>query len=356
MSRGVSYNQVVARLDENSLSYGTVTLQNDMKIVISQRGGRIFGPFLPGRGESALWINSAFARSPSFKGFLSSGNWNLGGERVFIAPEIQYCVVDRGDFWGTYRTPKQVDPGRYHLVESTPNEWQLSQDLTLQVCNVATGEKDLHLKRVVRTAADPLGSLSAYEKLMDGVLFAGYEQVVTLTERKLDDIMSEIWDLAQLRAGGELLIPASPRVEVTNYHEPVGENHIRVHSNHVRLQITGDRMYKVGFKAPHVTGRAGYFNHFSDGRAYLIIRNFFNNPSAPYVEEPYHSVGERGLSTNVYNDDGALGDFGELECNGQTIGGETGRSTSTDQMVLWLYVGPDDKLQEIALHLLGVGI
>ena len=356
MIRGVSYSQVVARLDENNLSYGTIALQNGMEIVVSQRGGRIFGPFLPGGGESALWINGAFARSPSFRGFLASGNWNLGGERVFIAPEIQYCVSDRSDFWGSYRTPKQVDPGRYYLVESKPNEWQLSQDMTLQVCNVATGEKDLNLKRVVRAAADPLRSLSAYQQLMDGVLFAGYEQVVTLTERKLDDIMSEIWDLAQLRAGGELVIPASPRVEVINYCEPVGEDLLSVESGHVRLRITGDRVYKVGFKAPHVTGRAGSFSHFSDGRGYLIIRSFFNNPSAPYVEEPHHSVGERGLSTNVYNDDGALGDFGELECNGQTIGGETGRSTSTDQMVLWLYVGHDDKLKEIAIHLLGVGI
>ena len=356
MSLSAGYSEVSARLDENHLGYGTVALQSDMAIVVSKHGGRVFGPFLPGGGDSALWINSAFAQRSSFSDFLASGNWNLGGERVFIAPEIQYCVPDRSDFWGTYRTPKLFDPGSYELVESRPNEWQLSQDMTLKVFNVATGKKDLHLKRVVRPAADPLRSLTAYDHLAAGVLFAGYEQVVTLSERKPDSVMSEIWDLAQLRAGGELLIPACPRVEVINYYEPVGEDLLSVHSNHVRLRITGDRMYKVGFRAPHVTGRAGYFSHFSDGRGYLIIRNFFNNPSAPYVEEPYHSVGERGLSTNVYNDDGALGDFGELECNGQAIGGETGRSTSTDQMVLWLYVGPDDRLREIALHLLGVGV
>jgi hypothetical protein len=86
------------------------------------------------------------------------------------------------------------------------------------------------------------------------------------------------------------------------------------------------------------------------------VRSFFNNPSAPYAEEPSHSPGRRGHSIHIYNDDGNLGGFGELECNAQTIGGATGRSSSTDQVVLWLYVGSSNKVKEIALHLLGIEI
>jgi hypothetical protein len=56
----------------------------------------------------------------------------------------------------------------------------------------------------------------------------------------------------------------------------------------------------------------------------------------------------------VYNDDGNAGGFGESECNAPTIGGETGRSSSTDQLVLWLYAGAPDKVKEIGLHLLGI--
>jgi len=58
----------------------------------------------------------------------------------------------------------------------------------------------------------------------------------------------------------------------------------------------------------------------------------------------------------VYNDSGALGGFGELECNGMTIGGETGRSTSTDVMTLWLYAGPEQKILQIIRNLLGINV
>ena len=46
--------------------------------------------------------------------------------------------------------------------------------------------------------------------------------------------------------------------------------------------------------------------------------------------------------------------FGELECQAQAIGGEMGRSASTDQLILWLYVGSIGKVKTIARHLLGI--
>jgi hypothetical protein len=61
-----------------------------------------------------------------------------------------------------------------------------------------------------------------------------------------------------------------------------------------------------------------------------------------------------GNSVHIYNDGGALGGFGELECFGQTIGGDTDRTASSDPMILWLYVGPEEQIEDISLHLLGV--
>ena len=354
MRTKITYHQVVARLDENDLSYGVLTLQNDVSIIISRHGGRIFGPFLSRDSESIFWTNAAFARPDTFKEFLGSGNWNIGGDRMWIAPEIQYHVPDRNDFWGSVFWPEQVDPGTYSLQRLESGQWRLSQDMTLQAYNLASGQKELHLERLVRQIEDPLRSVGGYLELIDGVLFAGYEQAVTLTERKQDDIVSEAWSLTQLNPGGVLVIPASPRVEYTDYYAPVDESVQTIHSDHVRLQITGSRQYKVGYKAAHVSGRLAYYNHLDDSRSYLIVRNFFNNPSMPYAEEPDHSPGCRGHSIHVYNDDGNAGGFGELECNLPTIGGETGRSSSRDQLVLWLYVGAPDQVKEIGLHLLGV--
>ena len=354
MNPKISYQQVVARLEENNLPFGELTLQNDVTIIVSRHGGRIFGPFLSKDSESIFWTHDAFAKPDTFKEFLRSGNWNIGGDRIWISPEIQYHVRDRSDFWGSVFWPEQVDPGTYSLERPESGQWCLSQDMTLQAYNLASGQKELHLERRIRQVEDPLRNVGDYRELVDGVLFAGYEQVVTLSERKQDDIVSEAWSLTQLNPGGLLVIPASPRVEYTDYYAPIDESLQTIHPDHVRLKITGKRQYKVGYKAAHVFGRLAYYNHLDDGRAYLIVRNFFNNPSMPYAEEPDHSPGCRGHSIHVYNDDGNAGGFGELECNLQTIGGDTGRSSSRDHLVLWLYVGAPDKVKEIGLHLLGV--
>jgi hypothetical protein len=98
----------------------------------------------------------------------------------------------------------------------------------------------------------------------------------------------------------------------------------------------------------------GYLSQLADGRASLLVRSFFNNPSSPYADEPAHLPGGRGDSIYIYNDGGMFSGFGEMECMGQTIGGETGLTTSRDQQLLWLYVGAPETVRSIAGQLLGV--
>mgnify|MGYP001042487827 FL=1 len=178
----ISYGQVVARLEENNLPFGELALQNGVTILVSQYGGRIFGPFLSKDGESIFWTNDVFAAPDTFKAFLGSGNWNIGGDRMWIAPEIQYHVPDRSDFWGTVFWPAQVDPGTYALEQPEPAQWRLSQDMVLQAYNLASGQKELHLERLIRQVQDPLRNVTGHASLVDGGLFAGYEQGGTLSE------------------------------------------------------------------------------------------------------------------------------------------------------------------------------
>ena len=357
MNNKISFRQVVDSLEKSNQPHTILTLQNDVRLIISQRGARILGPFLSPDAESIFWLNQAFAQPDSFNTFLNSddwGKWNLGGERIWIAPEVQYLVRDRADFWGTVRVPEQMDPGHYRLEQPEPSQCRLAQDLTLEAFNLAGGQKTLHVDTLIKQAEDPLRHLGNYHTLIDGLIFAGYEQAISLSEEKPDDIVSEIWNLVSLNPGGRLLIPASSHVEYIDYYEPIDDNYQSIHLNHLSLRITGDRQYKVGYKAAHIFGRLAYFNRLADDRAYLIVRNFFNNPASPYAEEPAHLPGRRGYSVHVYNDNGDMGGFGEMECNGQTIGGDTGRSATTDQFVLWLYVGAVDKIKQLVPHLLGI--
>ena len=217
MNHPVTFQQVIARLEENELAYGVLPLQNGAQIVIMPHGGRVFGPFLAGTGESALWLTSAFTDAEAFRDFLAGSNSNIGGERVWIAPEVQYNVRDRARYNESYVIPPQVDPGHYTLDQPRPDRWRLAQEMALQAYNVASGGKTLHLESVIRAVDDPLRYVRDYPRLLDGVTFAGYERRVTLSERTHDAIMSEVWNLIQLHPGGEILLPASPYAEWTDY-------------------------------------------------------------------------------------------------------------------------------------------
>jgi hypothetical protein len=175
-----------------------------------------------------------------------------------------------------------------------------------------------------------------------------------LTEKKHNSLISQTWDLAQINPGGLLMIPALPDVEVTSYYDPVDETYQVVGEHQVCLRITGDHMFKMGYKAPHIFGRAGYFNHLADNCAYLIVRHYYNHPSTLYLDEPFDKPGCKGDSLQVYQDDGALGGFAEIECIGQPVGGKSHRSTVTDDISLSFYIGPTEKVARITEHLVGV--
>jgi hypothetical protein len=354
MDNRINLETVLTRLDENELFYQTLSWPNGLRMVITQRGGRLLGPFLDEKSPGLFWMNKAFSDREAFQQFLKSGDWNLGGERIWIAPEIQYGILDRTDFSGTLTLQTAIDPGNYRLEPDGTGGCRLSQDFNLEARVLAHGTKPLHIERLIKPVEDPLRNVKGYFELVHGTLYAGYEQIISLKETSRDDIVSEVWSLIQVNPGGRILIPSSPCLEYVDYLEPVDDSIIQVNPNYTSLKVCGLRQYKVGIKAPHVFGRLGYLNSFDRETSYLIVRNFFNNPSSYYSEEVDRLPGLRGNSIHIYNDDGELGGFGELECNGQTIGGATGRSETTEQLVTWIYIGETSRIERIALHLLGI--
>ncbi len=354
--KGISYREVTERLKENKIHFAELKVGDNLKLVISERGGRILGPFLEDTGEGIFWINGAFGDSDNFKQFISKNEWNLGGERFWLAPEVQFYIKDRYHFWDTYKLPESIDPGKHILDDSNTSSVSLSQNITVEAYNLVSGKKEVKVERLIRSTENPLKSLNGSDSIMKGVSYAGYEHTVRLSEVVHNDVMCENWILIQLNPGGKIYIPCSPEVEEVNYFEPVEPGYRDILKNHVRLKITGDKRYKVGYKSAHVFGRLGYLNSLSDGRNYLLIRNFYNNPSAPYTEEPPDSPGHSGQSVHIYNDGGNFGGFGELECNGQPVGGKTNRTDTVDYFTLWIYIGDIRALKEIALHLLGIEI
>lgn len=349
----ISLEQLVSTLNTGGETYAVLNA-GSAQILITQRGGRIFGPFLSKDAPALTWINPALAAPHTFAAFIANKEWNLGGNRIWIAPEIQYIIHDRFDFWGTHRLPAAIDPGQYILTVDRESV-HLAQRITLKAYNIAAGEKTLDVTRRIYThVVNPLRALN-HASVFDEVTFIGYAQEVTLTDMGGAPMASEAWDLVQLNPGGQLIIPVTGEVEVSPYFGSPTDDSLTPRANppHLRIAITGDRQYKVGYKAAYLTGRFGYYQTLSDGRACLMIRHYDNNPSAHYSEEPPQNPGVNGHSIHVYNDDGGMGGFGEMECSGQAIGGPDGRTTHTDTFTMWCYVGTPDLVNAIGRILLG---
>lgn len=329
-------------------------------VLVSEYGGRIFGPFAG--GESLTWVSPLFQDEARFSAAVQAGAWNLGGDRVWLAPELRYNVRDRGRFLESYALQTAVDPGSYRLeaVGSGPGpqapHCRLSQSMDLQVYDAEPGAtKKLQLDRLIRPAADPLRDVARYAELRGRLSFAGYEQVVTLCDPAPDGRASQAWSITQVPPGGVILVPTVGEAEYQDHLEPVGPEHLEMGSNHLRVRAKGDRMFKIELKAAHHFGRFGYFRALGRGRAALVVKLFFNNPSAAYVMEAPHRPGVRGYSLDIYHDDGSLGGFAEIECHGQPVGYPGEAAGSVDQFLTWSYHGEEAAVRSACTQLLGVG-
>lgn len=349
--------QLRQSLDAVGQAYHVLPLQNGSVALITQRGARVLGLFPAPEAENLLWTNPALLAIDQLRGFLANGAWNLGGDRFWIAPELQYNVQDRFRFGETYTLPPAVDPGAYSMAVQGEIV-TFRQHMALTAYNYASGTAQLEIERTIRPARNPLQDLRAAADLMAGVRYGGYEQAVRLAEIGQSGLQTEVWNLAQLPAGGHLFVGCTPHLDGVDYTGEVPAEAHTVRGNHIRIAITAQTRFKVGYKAASMTGRMAYFRAHPDGSASLLVRDFFNNPSAPYGEEPPEQPGHKGHSVHVYNDDGHLGNggpsFGEMECNGQPIGGETGRSERHDTFSLWAYAGAPEAIRRILATLMGI--
>jgi hypothetical protein len=351
MNGAPTFRQVVGSLEHCREQFSLVELGTEARLVITRYGGRIIGPFFGEDQECPLWLSPAFAEPNELSVLLRRRAWNVGGDRIWVAPELQYNVRDRARFLQSYDLPQAVDPGSYSLAQGC----ELDQEMRLLAYDHQDRGKSLQVFRRVRRIEDPLRTLAAYGEIAGDLRFAGYEHEVTLTDRAPDDLPSQAWNITQVPPGGVAIVPTVPVLEYANHHIPADAAHLEISDRFLKARIKGDCMFKIELKAAHHFGRCGYFRLLGSGRAVLMVKLYFNNPSEPYVMEAPDRPGVRGYSFDLYHDDGGLGGFAELECHGRPISGEAARASSTDQFVNWFYTGREAAVRKAALHLLGTG-
>ncbi|MGL5437277.1 MAG: hypothetical protein ACRDBO_18185 [Lachnospiraceae bacterium] len=345
------FDKIIHTMKGYNISYEVLELNDNWKIIVSSHGGHIYGPFSEGCPEGIFWMTDEVGDPEAFGNMIASKTWNTGGDRVWIAPEIQFNIRERARFRETLKTPATIDPGNFKL-DRKQDVVSLCQAIVLESRNTVSGMIDIRFRQQILKAPNPLRKAGDHMELMDGMEYCGFEQIIDLSCSGDPGIFAEGWDLLQIRPKGRLYIPMYRVSQGTDHYEAVGDMET-IGDNGIFLSITGTQRYKVAYKSVYVTGRFGYLADSDTEDSYLIIKNFPNNPSCMYSEEPPLQTGDRGYSIHIYNDDGNSGGFAEMECNLYTIGQPTGLSHASCRVSTWIFVGNRKKLGGIAELLLG---
>ena len=353
MAKSIPFTSISERLKEQKQDFSVILLHNSHSIIVTNRGGRVFGPFQGEHSAGIFWANAAFEEKSKFEVFIASGDWNLGGDRIWVAPELSLFTKNRKDFYATTSPQPSLDPGSY-TFENIPGGIRLTQHVQADVYESDIMHKSFYMEKVLRPAADPLRQLSRYATLTEGVTYCGYQQTVTVEDTSPESpLYLEGWNLCQVVPGGKIYSPYNGEFEFVDYYDPV-ESLQTVRPDCAVLSATGNRRYKVGYPSAIVTGRAAYLLPLENGEYCLYVKNYFNNPSNVYCCEPFDQPGKTGCSLFVYNDDGGLGGFTEFENTFQTLGGDTQLISSTDSVQNWFYYGSLQRVTEIAKTLMGI--
>ena len=346
-------SDILSTFEYCGIHYELLDIGDGWQIAVTQHGRHIFGPFSEKYPEGIFWIPEAIRDRDAYRELIEQKIWNIGGDRVWIAPEIQFNIRDRNRYRESLDTPKTIDPGNYSMI-GKEGKILLEQSLDLESYNTVTGRMHLDFRRTIRRAPNPLRRLPEYAELMKELSYCGMEQILDLSGYSEENIYAEAWDLLQIRTKGILFIPMYQPVRGTDHYAPAGSHEVLTRQG-ICLKLTGDSQYKIAYKSAVLTGRFGYMKESETEDTYLIVVNYPNNPSTMYSEEPPQPelAGDTGYSIHVYNDDGASGGFAEMECNMQTIGRPAGVSRSVDRLTTWIFTGSKGRLKTISSVLLG---
>ena len=350
MNNHITYAQAIRMLDSQRLAYEVLELGNGWRAILTQYSGRLLGPFKGENGESVLWANAAMKDEAAFRAFVDGRQLHLGGERFWINPELRFYCDAPELFDATYTVQDSVDPGHYAISQE---DGTVALGQQVEVKALDTGERKRFTVGIrYRAANSPLGFVKSLRGI--GVDYCGYTQEIDLCDESMDTpIPLEPWTLTQVNPeGGRVVTPFLGEFDFVDYYDPVGDLQ-RVKNGYAECDTNGTRKYKVAYRSAGTFGRMAFVKPL-DGGWHLMVRNYYNDPSSPYVSEPWGDLGNRGCSTFYYNDDMSNGGFAEFENGGLTVGPGTGRRRSTSVSSTWFFFGSQADIGRVMKALLGI--
>jgi hypothetical protein len=340
----LSFEQVKSTAEKYSDVVIKETVSGQMLFTIY--GGRLLGMWPKKGGSNPLWVY------PDLDDAMKNGQWMVGGERLWVAPERHFFYENPRDFDG-FHVPAEIDPGEYvgtgELVfESVFSllDYRKNEMYDGSVC-----------KREFSVTDDPFGT-----KLP----FAGARitDTVSVPSAKIDICG---WSLAQIYTCGSdmpgtALYPVAPNARILSYFNTIPSDRAEICGDYARFRIDANGTYKLAIRPEDIAWnnpcKTVYLTPAPDGRTWMcLIKSSSDLPrnQSECLDIPKSNPdGERG-AIQSYNigpemvwNNGEFPYFGEIElqlAKGMVHGGST-VSRATHDLLAW--EGDKNSMIEIA--------
>jgi hypothetical protein len=343
-------------IDEAGKSTVPFATADGSRLLLFPYGARVLGLFALESEENFFWTNPVLDQTETAKALFGSSGWhNTGGDRTWIAPEVDTFFANLEG--APYFQPRALDMSDY-TVERTGGGCRMSRDMTLHLgrpnCDVA-----LRLSKWFGPAPNPLRRQREMATVASAVQYAGYTQriVMQLLEASAPPATGlGLWNLVQLPPGGQMLIPLYSRSAPQKCFGDVPAECMTLEDHLLRIKVDFPGSHKIALKAAGLCGRAGYA-YGRDGRWSLIVRNFFVNPSGEYIDVQRFDPGDFGYAFQMCRvDETEFGSFCELEYHAPTVGELPDPPRGEDVSQIWAFRGPREAIDAVARKLLGAGL
>jgi hypothetical protein len=321
-------------------------------LLVLPYGGRVLGLYTAKSESNFYWTSPALATMAGARKFFAVQGWpNSGGDRTWLAPEVDFFLPD---FPKTdcYVQQRALDPGDYQVVE-TGGSLQLINRLTVHASRFKTVLK-LRITKSFAPAPNPLRHEGRPD--LRGVAYAGYTQFTSLEllgRSRATPARVGLWNLVQMPHGGEMAIPTYSRTEPFRIFGTIPPADLVLQERAIRYRMRHAGAQKISLRAVAMCGRVGYTCRTGEQWS-LIVRNFRVNPSGEYVDAPWTDPDRLGFAVQACNINNELGAFSELEYHIPAIGHGTGATRCDDAAQVWAFRGTERQMATARKLLLGV--
>ena len=292
--------------------------QGTMLAITPEYGGKVIAMSVDGiNGKNLIWPNPKIGTEQFWSG--EKLDWNLGGARTWIAPEADF-YLDKQQNWFV---PDAMDPGNYQLEHQEDKLVVCSNEFKIK--NIK--DQDYHLK-IVRTIELLDSPPDFVNKDMPYIGMRFTHELINLSDKTIGRDVEYIglWSLIQLDTAGTMIIPikkdtAHNNITIRDYgptnFNTVPPERITISDDWISVKIDGKFRCKLGFAPWAARNDIAYLSYQKNShQGILYLKQFEVDPEGLYLDHPWEKSFDYGDAIQMYNDDGGLGGFCEIECHG----------------------------------------